>query len=517
MPSTASRSRSQRGEMLALVGESGCGKTTTAQAVLRLRRSGLRARSASTGEDITRPRRRRAAAAAPARCRSSTRIPYESLDPRLRVRAAVEEPLLIHRLGGSKAERAQRVLEALARVELSPPELFVDRYPHELSGGQRQRVAIAAALVLEPQLLVADEPVSMLDVSVRAGVLKLLDGLAARAVSAILMITHDLSTAARFADRIAVMYLGRIVEQGPAREVVRNPQHPYTKALLSVVPHRDPRKQTQPRDPPRRDVRRDRVGRVHAPALHPCAHVRRAHVDRLGGREHPRWHGEVALPRVAVGFAVKVPLFPFHTWLPDAHTDAPTAGSVVLAGVMLKIGAYGFLRFAIPFFPQAAVDLAPMLIVLAVIGITYGAIVAAMQPNLKRIVAYSSVAHLGFVVLGVFALTNQGISGGLFTMLSHGLTTGALFLLVGMLYDRRHTYELSKLPRASGRRRRCSAASSSRRRSRRSGCPASRDSSASSCRCSARSSRVAGTCRRGDRRDPRRGLPAVGGAARVHR
>ena len=146
----------------------------------------------------------------------------------------------------------------------------------------------------------------------------------------------------------------------------------------------------------------------------------------------------------AVGFAVKVPLFPFHTWLPDAHTDAPTAGSVVLAGVMLKIGAYGFLRFAIPFFPQAAVDLAPLLIVLAVIGITYGAIVAAMQPNLKRIVAYSSVAHLGFVVLGIFALTTQGLSGGLFTMLSHGLTTGALFLLVGMLYDRRHTYELSQ-------------------------------------------------------------------------
>jgi len=143
-----------------------------------------------------------------------------------------------------------------------------------------------------------------------------------------------------------------------------------------------------------------------------------------------------------VGFAVKVPLFPFHTWLPDAHTDAPTAGSVVLAGVMLKIGAYGFLRFAIPFFPQAAVDLAPLLLVLAVIGITYGAIVAAMQPNLKRIVAYSSVAHLGFVVLGIFALTTQGLSGGLFTMLSHGLTTGALFLLVGMLYDRRHTYEL---------------------------------------------------------------------------
>jgi len=146
----------------------------------------------------------------------------------------------------------------------------------------------------------------------------------------------------------------------------------------------------------------------------------------------------------AVGFAVKIPLVPFHTWLPDAHTDAPTAGSVVLAGVLLKMGAYGFLRFAIPMFPQAAVDLAPILLVVAVIGITYGAIVATMQPNLKRIVAYSSIAHLGFVVLGIFALTREGISGGLFTMLSHGLTTGALFLLVGMLYDRRHTYELSE-------------------------------------------------------------------------
>jgi NADH-quinone oxidoreductase subunit M len=146
----------------------------------------------------------------------------------------------------------------------------------------------------------------------------------------------------------------------------------------------------------------------------------------------------------AVGFAVKVPLFPFHTWLPDAHTDAPTAGSVVLAGVMLKMGAYGFLRLAVPFFPQAAVDLAWILLLVAVIGITYGAIVAAMQPNLKRIIAYSSIAHLGFVVLGIFALTRQGVSGGVFTMLSHGLTTGALFLLVGMLYERRHTYELSQ-------------------------------------------------------------------------
>ncbi len=145
----------------------------------------------------------------------------------------------------------------------------------------------------------------------------------------------------------------------------------------------------------------------------------------------------------SVGFAVKVPLFPLHTWLPDAHTEAPTAGSVVLAGVMLKMGTYGFLRFAIPMFPSAARYFAPLMLTLAVIGITYGAIVAAMQPDLKRLVAYSSVAHLGFVVMGTFALTTQGIQGGLFTMVSHGLTTGALFLLVGMLYDRRHTRRIA--------------------------------------------------------------------------
>jgi NADH-quinone oxidoreductase subunit M len=149
--------------------------------------------------------------------------------------------------------------------------------------------------------------------------------------------------------------------------------------------------------------------------------------------------GRVLFLTFTIAFAVKVPLFPLHTWLPDAHTEAPTAGSVVLAGVLLKMGTYGFLRFAIPMFPSAAVYFAPLLLTLAVIGILYGAIVAAMQPDLKRLVAYSSVAHLGFVVLGTFALTREGLQGGMFTMISHGLTTGALFLLVGMLYDRRHT------------------------------------------------------------------------------
>jgi peptide/nickel transport system ATP-binding protein len=172
--------------------------------------------------------------------------PYESLDPRLRVRQAIEEPMVIHRFGGGRAERERRVVEALARVDMTPPELFLDRYPHELSGGQRQRVAIAASLVLDPQLLVADEPVSMLDVSVRAGILHLLDGLRRSGDMGVLMITHDLSTAAHFADRIAVMYLGRIVEEGPAKQVVRRPQHPYTKALLSVVPKRDPRELAEP-------------------------------------------------------------------------------------------------------------------------------------------------------------------------------------------------------------------------------------------------------------------------------
>lgn len=140
-----------------------------------------------------------------------------------------------------------------------------------------------------------------------------------------------------------------------------------------------------------------------------------------------------------VAFAVKVPVFPLHTWLPDAHTEAPTAGSVILAGVLLKMGTYGFLRFSLGLFPGAAVDLAWVVLILGVIGILYGAIVAAVQPDLKRVIAYSSVAHLGFVMIGIFALTTQGLSGGLFTMVSHGLTTGALFLLVGMLYERRHT------------------------------------------------------------------------------
>ncbi len=147
----------------------------------------------------------------------------------------------------------------------------------------------------------------------------------------------------------------------------------------------------------------------------------------------------------AIAFAVKVPLFPVHTWLPDAHTEAPTAGSVILAGVMLKLGTYGLLRFGLYLFPKAAFDLAPVLLTVATIGIVYAAVVAAMQKDLKRLVAYSSVAHLGFIVLGTFAFTTQGLSGSVLQMVNHGISTGALFLLVGMIYERRHTRIISEL------------------------------------------------------------------------
>ena len=147
----------------------------------------------------------------------------------------------------------------------------------------------------------------------------------------------------------------------------------------------------------------------------------------------------------AIGFAVKVPLFPLHTWLPDAHTQAPTAGSVILAGVMLKLGTYGFLRFGLYLFPAASRWFAPLFLTLGVIGIIYGAITATMQRDLKRLVAYSSVAHLGFIALGTFAMTTQSLEGGVLQMINHGVSTGALFLLVGMVYERRHTRQIAEL------------------------------------------------------------------------
>ncbi|HEX2766588.1 MAG TPA: ABC transporter ATP-binding protein [Candidatus Limnocylindria bacterium] len=232
------------GEVLALVGESGCGKTTTGNLLMGLETpSGGRVVldgqevGRLSGSGLRRLRRR---------AQMVFQDPYESLNPRMRVADIVAEPLRVHRVAGSSADLRDRVSRALTSAGLTPPDAYLRRYPFELSGGQRQRVVIAAALALEPSLLIADEPVSMLDVSIRAEILNLLAALARNEGIAIVMITHDLSTVAAYADRIAVMYLGRIVEHGPTREVLANPQHPYARALLSVVPIPDPSTRRQP-------------------------------------------------------------------------------------------------------------------------------------------------------------------------------------------------------------------------------------------------------------------------------
>jgi peptide/nickel transport system ATP-binding protein len=230
-----------RGEILGLVGESGSGKTTTALNVLGLVEP-------TEGEILFNGQ------SVPALVHSRERLrlrrqmqivfqdPYESLNPRQTVFETVAEPLEVHRLTRNQAEKVERVKAALNAAGLKPPETFFKRYPEELSGGQRQRVVIAGALVLNPQLLMADEPVSMLDVSIRAEILNLLLQLRDERGITILYITHDLATAAYFTDRVAVMYLGRIVEIGPTKTVLSDPRHPYTQALLSVIPVPNPRR-----------------------------------------------------------------------------------------------------------------------------------------------------------------------------------------------------------------------------------------------------------------------------------
>ncbi len=164
---------------------------------------------------------------------------------------------------------------------------------------------------------------------------------------------------------------------------------------------------------------------------------------KLGTMSFSTTAGTLLFLAFALAFAIKVPLFPFHTWLPDAHTEAPTAGSVILAAVLLKMGTYGLMRFCFVLFPDQAREWAPLFIILAIIGIIYGALVAMVQPDVKRLVAYSSVAHMGFVILGMFSFTDWGMQGAVFTMLAHGVSTGALFLLVGFIYERRHTRQIS--------------------------------------------------------------------------
>jgi oligopeptide/dipeptide ABC transporter ATP-binding protein len=229
----------KRGEVLALVGESGCGKSTLALTLMGLEKP-TSGKIIFDGEEITHADDR-------ARKRLRQRIqmifqdPYESLNPTQTIEEIVAEPLVVHGLERSAKTRQARVVKAMEDAGLKPADTYLRRFPHELSGGQRQRVVIAGALVLEPYLLLADEPVSMLDVSIRAEILNLLADLRKTRQISIIFITHDLGTVGYFADRVAVMYLGRIVEVGPTKKILKNPQHPYTKALLSVIPVPNPR------------------------------------------------------------------------------------------------------------------------------------------------------------------------------------------------------------------------------------------------------------------------------------
>jgi len=230
-----------KGEIMALVGESGSGKTTTGLCTLGLIEP-TAGKIQLEGDDVftmvhssRRKELRRKA-------QMIFQDPYESLNPRQTVYQAVAEPLKVHKLGEDKRERHEMVIAALDNAGLKPPAEYLQRYPQELSGGQRQRVVIASAVVMNPVYLVADEPVSMLDVSIRAEILNLLLRLRDEYQIAMLYITHDLASAAYIADKVAVMYLGTIVEKGPAHEVLSNPQHPYTKALMSVIPSPNPKR-----------------------------------------------------------------------------------------------------------------------------------------------------------------------------------------------------------------------------------------------------------------------------------
>jgi oligopeptide/dipeptide ABC transporter ATP-binding protein len=227
----------ERGETVALVGESGSGKTTLGRATLRLV-AGSAGHVIFEGEDLTALTGDRLRAFRQ-RAQAIFQDPFSSLSPYMRVGEIVEEPLVIHG-PRSRAERTQRVLAALEQVKLAPAAEFVEKYPHTLSGGQRQRVSIARAMILGPDYLVADEPVSMIDASSRAEILSLLKDLQAQRDLTLLYITHDLASARHFADRIAVMYAGRVVELAPAEQLIAAPRHPYTQALLAAVPEPDP-------------------------------------------------------------------------------------------------------------------------------------------------------------------------------------------------------------------------------------------------------------------------------------
>ena len=222
-------------QVFALVGESGCGKTTTGKLVMKLLEP-TNGKIYLEGQDVTELKTQEEIKAYRRKVQMIFQDPFSSTNPRFRIYDVLEEPLLIHGIGETRAEREELIYKALEMVKIVPPEDYVGRHPHMLSGGQRQRVAIARALILNPTFIVADEPVSMLDVSIRAEILELMKDLKERIGVTYLYITHDMSTARYFADYMAVMYLGRIVEMGPAKVVIDNPIHPYTRALLVAVP-----------------------------------------------------------------------------------------------------------------------------------------------------------------------------------------------------------------------------------------------------------------------------------------
>jgi len=223
----------KRGEILGLVGESGCGKTTTGKMIMKLITptsgsmtiDGHEVVETGHAEEIAYRRK----------VQMVYQDPYASLNPRFKVRDVLEEPLLIHHIGHSRAERAQRIIEVMNKVKMTPVEDFMERYPHMLSGGQRQRIATARTLILAPSIIVADEPVSMIDLSTRAEILAMMKAVQQEMELSLLYITHDISTARYFTNRIAVMYLGRIVEIGPSDDVIDSPAHPYTRALIEAV------------------------------------------------------------------------------------------------------------------------------------------------------------------------------------------------------------------------------------------------------------------------------------------